>query len=151
MPDKVRAFLDTSALFAGIWSASGGARMILKLGEAGAIQLLISPQVLTEVRGALRRKAPDLFDLLTLLLNRSQVEVVSLPSPDVERESLALTHHAGDAQVLAAAWQTGTDYFITLDREHFLDNTLLRDALPFPVGTPGDFLAWYRESLQAVR
>ena len=43
MPDRVRVFLDTSALFAGIWSASGGARMILKLGEADTIQLLISP------------------------------------------------------------------------------------------------------------
>jgi predicted nucleic acid-binding protein len=76
MPDKVRVFLDTSALFAGVWSALGGARMILKLGEAGVIQLLISPHVLTEVEGALRRKAPEILDLLRLLLSRSQVEIV---------------------------------------------------------------------------
>ena len=149
MPDRVRVFLDTSALFAGIWSASGGARMILKLGEVDAIQLLISPQVLIEVKGALHRKAPEILDLLTLLLNRSQAEVVPSPTPDAVRESLALTHHAGDAQVLAAAWQTGIDYFVTLDQEHFLDNAPLRDAVPFPVGTPGDFLAWYRERLKA--
>jgi predicted nucleic acid-binding protein len=147
MPDGVRVFLDTSALFAGIWSASGGARMILKLGEVGAIQLLISPQVLTEVEGALRRKAPDILDLLTLLLNRSQAKVVPLLSSDAVRESLALTHHAGDAQVLAAAWQAGIDYLVTLDHEHFLDNTPLRDAVPFPIGTPGDFLTWYRERI----
>jgi predicted nucleic acid-binding protein len=151
MPDRVRVFLDTSALFAGIWSASGGARMILKLGEADTIQLLISPQVLAEVEGAMRRKAPEILDLLTLFLNRSQAQVVPAPLPDAVRESLALTHHAGDAQVLAAAWQTGVDYFVTLDHEHFLDNTPLRDALPFPVGTPGDFLAWYREHLQTFR
>jgi predicted nucleic acid-binding protein len=147
MPDRVRVFLDTSALFAGIWSASGGARMILKLGEAGALQLLISPHVLTEVEGALRRKAPEILDLLHLLLNRSQAEVVSSPSSDAVRQSHALIHHAGDAQVLAAAWQTGIDYFITLDHEHFLDNTPLRNKVPFPIGTPGDFLTWYRERI----
>ena len=47
MPARVRAFLDTNALFAGIWSVEGGARMILKLGEAGAIRLLVSSQVLS--------------------------------------------------------------------------------------------------------
>lgn len=59
MPPRVSVFLDTSALFAGIWSAEGGARMILKLGEAGAIRLLVSPQVLAEAESALRRKAPE--------------------------------------------------------------------------------------------
>ena len=147
MPDRVRVFLDTSALFAGVWSALGGARMILKLGEAGAIQLLISPHVLTEVEGALRRKAPEILDLLRLLLTRSQVEIVPVPSPDAVRASFELTRHTGDAQVLAAAWQTGTNYLVTLDHEHFLDNAPLRNAMPFPIGTPGDFLAWYREQL----
>ena len=49
MPARISVFLDTSALFAGIWSAKGGSRMILKLGEAGVIRLLVSPQVLDEI------------------------------------------------------------------------------------------------------
>ena len=52
-------FLDTSALFSGIWSATGGARMLLKLGEAQAIKLSVCSQVLTEIEGVLRRKAPQ--------------------------------------------------------------------------------------------
>lgn len=59
MVTRVSAFLDTSALFAGIWSAEGGARMLLKLGETGAIRLLVSSHVLDEIERALRRKAPD--------------------------------------------------------------------------------------------
>jgi len=147
MPAKVSVFLDTSALFAGIWSAEGGSRMILKLGEAGAIQLLVGPQVLDEIESALRRKAPDVLGLLALLLDRSRVEVVPSPMPEAVQDSQALTGHPGDAQVLAAAWAAGADYFVTLDRQHFLDNPSLRDAVPFPVGTPGDFLAWYRRQL----
>lgn len=147
MPAKTSAFLDTSALFAGIWSARGGSRMILKLGEAGVVRLLVGPQVLDEIESALRRKAPDLLGLLALLLDRSGVEVVPSPTSDALRDSQALTGHPGDAQVLAAAWAAGTDYFVTLDRKHFLDNPALRDAVPFSVGTPGDFLAWYRAQL----
>jgi predicted nucleic acid-binding protein len=149
MPARVRAFLDTSALFAGIWSAEGGARMILKLGEAGAIRLLVSPQVLGEIEGALRRKAPDLLGLLTLLLDRSGVEVVSSPAREAVQESQALTDHPGDVQVLAAAWAARVDYFVTLDRNHFLDNLSVKDAVPFPIGTPGDFLTWYRGQFAA--
>jgi len=147
MPAKISAFLDTSALFAGIWSATGGSRMILKLGEVGAIRLLVSPQVLDEIESALRRKAPDVLGLLTLLLDRSGVEVVPAPIPEAVQDSQALTGHLGDARVLAAAWATGAKYLVTLDRKHFLDNQTLRNAVLFPVGTPGDFLAWHRRQL----
>ena len=149
MPARVRAFLDTSALFASIWSVEGGARMILKLGEAGAIRLLVSSQVLSEIEGTLRRKAPDLLGMLTLLLDRSGVETVPSPGMGAVQESQALTGHPGDAWVLAAAWAAGVDYFVTLDRKHFLDNPGLKEAVPFPIGTPGDFLTWYRGQLVA--
>ncbi len=144
MPTRVKAFLGTSALFAGIWSAEGGARVILKLGEVGAIQLLVSSQVLIELEGALRRKAPDLLGLLAVLLERSGVEVTPAPTPELVQQSRALIAHPGDAQILAAAWIAGTDYLVTLDRQHFLDNERLKEGVSFPVGTPGDFLAWYR-------
>lgn len=144
MTVKIRVFLDTSALFAGIWSEEGGARMILKLGEARAIRLVVSPRVLAEIEGALRRKAPDMMGLLALLLDRCSIEITSVPSPGAVEQSRLLTGHLGDAQVLAAAWTTGVDYFVTLDRAHFLDNPGVRETIPFPLGTPGDFLAWYR-------
>ena len=60
--------------------------------------------------------------------------------------ALALTGHPGDGRVLADAWEAGTDFFVTLDRQHFLDADRLRAALPFPLGTPGDFLPWYRHN-----
>jgi predicted nucleic acid-binding protein len=150
MPTSVRVFLDTSALFAGIWSAEGGARMILKLGEAHAVRILVSPHVLQEAENVLRRKAPDLIGLLALLLDRSGVETVPTPLPDVVQECLALTGYTADALVLAAVKMTKADYFVTLDQEHFLKNDALKQAMLFPVGTPGDFLAWYRGRITTV-
>ena len=121
--------------------------MLLRLGEAGAVKLLVCSRVLEELEGALRRKAPAVLGMLAVLLDRSGLEVVSAPGPDTLQYALALTGHQGDAGVLAAALDCGTDYLVTLDRKHFLDNQPLKEAVPFPVGTPGDFLAWYREKI----
>jgi len=121
--------------------------MILRLGELGAIRLLVSPQVLEEIERTLRRKAPNSLGTLALLLDRSRVEVVLSPPPRSVLKSPVLTGHLGDAQVLAAAWAAGSDYLVTLDRKHFLDNLALTSTVPFPVGTPGDFLEWHRGRL----
>jgi len=149
MPDKIRVFLDTSALFAGIWSSAGGGRMLLKLGEAGAVRLLVSPQVIAEIEGVLRRKAPEMLGLMAVVLDQSGVEVVAAPPSEAVQEHLALIGHLGDAQIWAAAGSVRPDYFVTLDRKHFLDNPDLRAGTPFHLGTPGDFLDWYRAQLSA--
>lgn len=138
-------FLDTSALFAGIWSAAGGARMVLKLGEAEAVKLYVSSQVLTEIESVLRRKSPESLGSLALLLDRSRIRITPGPSPTYLDRSKSLVGYAPDALVLVAAWTAVTDYFVTLDRKHFLDNPVLQTAVPFLVGTPGDCLAWYRK------
>jgi predicted nucleic acid-binding protein len=144
---RANIFLDTSALFAGIWSATGGANMLLKLGEAGAIQIWVSPQVLTEVEGAIRRKAPERLGTLALVLADSRLRTTDPPQPDLVARCEALTGYHNDALVLAAALALAPQFFVTLDREHFLDNARVRDAMPFPMGTPGDCLAWVREQL----
>jgi hypothetical protein len=60
---------------------------------------------------------------------------------------MSLVQHPGDAQVLAAAWSSNVDYFVPLDKQHFLENRELIQAIPFPIGTSGDFLAWFRSKL----
>ena len=142
-----RLFLDTSALFAGIWSPGGGARLILQMGEAGAVQVVVSRQVLSELETALRRKAPHLLPVMALLLDRLQPEIAPPALAEQVQTCLAFTGHPGDAQVLADAWQAGVDYLVSLDQQHILDNVDAAAALPFSLGTPGDFIQAYRGSL----
>ena len=118
--------------------------MILKLGEAGAVRLLVSSQVLGEVEGALRPKAPEALGTFALLLDRGNIEVIPSPTDEAIHDCLAVISHRGDAGVLAAALNGQVDYFVTLDRQHFLDNPRLGGFAPFSLGTPGDFLAWFR-------
>ena len=144
MPTETKVFLDTSALFSGIWSPEGGARLILKLAEARQINLLVSSHVLAELESTVQKKAPEKLGQLVLLLHEIGTQVVGLPSPQTVQETVALTGYIADAHVLAAAIDAEVDYFVTLDKQHFLDNEQLKGAVPFPVGTPGDFLAWFR-------
>ncbi len=147
VPRRIRAFLDTSALVAGIWSEQGEARLILRLGEAAMIQITVDSYVLTETQNVLQRKEPRMLGRLALLLHESRIEVVPAPSLESAYESLNLVGYAPDSQVLSAAWAARIDYFVTLDKKHFLENASLRQAVPFVIGTPGDFLAWFRAQL----
>lgn len=147
MAERISVYLDSSALFAGIWSSAGGGRMILKLGEAGAIQLLTGTQVLSEVENAIRNKAPGLLGLLTLLLEKSGLRVVPPPNQSTIDLIQKFVQHPGDVHVYAAAVESGAHYFVTLDQQHFLENKMIRENLPLPIGTPGDFLTWFRTHL----
>lgn len=124
--------------------------MLLRLGELGAIDLLLSPQVLAELEGALKRKAPASLPLAALLVDRTGARVV--PQADESHLQLAsgLVSHPGDAALLATAWKASADFFVTLDRKRFLENPKLAQAVPFQVGTPGDTLAWIRRRFRAA-
>lgn len=145
MANRPRIFLDTSVLFAAVLSAGGDSRLVLKLGEAGAISLWLGSRVLQEADGVVLRKAPQTRPLLALLLSRA--EVMTGPDAAALARARTVVSYAPDAHVLAEALSAEADYFVTLDRQHFVDNPCTA-ALPFPVGTPGDFLAWLRERLR---
>jgi predicted nucleic acid-binding protein len=118
--------------------------MILKLGEAGVVTLLASPQVINEAEGALKRKAPEALPLLAILLDLGGVTIAGSAPQKAAAALTPATGHPGDAQIVADAVQAEADYLVTLDREHLLDNERLAQSVQLPIGTPGDFLAWLR-------
>lgn len=143
-PATPDVFLDSSAVFAAILSTTGGARQILRLGEVGQARLLVSGAVLGEVERALREKLPEHLANLALWLDAAHVVAVAAPRKATVTRLRSLLANTPDALALAAAVSAHADFFVTLDRKHFLDNAPLRAALPFPLGTPGDYLAWHR-------
>jgi len=148
MPAETRVFLDTSVLFAAVLSETGGSRLILKLGEASALRLFVGPRVLQEAESVLTRKAPQHKGHFALLLDRANVVVGPSPDKGALGQASAIVEYAPDAHVLAEAIAAGSDYFVSLDRKHLVGNPRAA-LLSFPIGTPGDFLAWFRERVQA--
>ncbi|MBN1582253.1 MAG: PIN domain-containing protein, partial [Anaerolineae bacterium] len=134
VPPRVSFFLDASALFAGIFSDTGGARMLHKLAEGGLIDLVISAQVLAEIERALRRKAPDVLGHLALLLDRARCRVVPTPAREEAERWYDYILYAPDASVFAAAVLARVDYFVTLDRQHLLGHAALERASPVCMG-----------------
>ncbi len=144
MPAKRRVFLDTSALFAAVYSDTGGARLILKLGEAGALSLWIGPRVLEESENVIRRKSPKSLAYFAILLDGANIQIGPEADDDALSEALSVIDYAPDAQVVAEALMLDVDYLVSFDRDHLVGNPGL-GKLPFLVGTAGDCLAWCRE------
>jgi len=144
MENAPRTFVDSSVFFSAVLSAEGGSRLILKLGEAGVVCLLISPQVLLEVQGVVNRKTPELLPLVGLLLECSGVEVVTTASPDKVRLVQDLVGHPGDAQIVADAVQAQASFLVTLDKAHLLENSAIKGAVTPRIVSPSDFIAWFR-------
>lgn len=146
MDNEPRVFLDTSVLFAAVWSESGGSRLILKLGEAGAVGLWVGPTVLQEAEAVLSRKSPESRPHMALLLDRAQVQLGPEAGKEAFAQALSAVDYLPDAQVLAEVLEIGVEYFASLDQKHLVGNPRT-ESLPVTVGTPGDFLEWYRQRL----
>ena len=97
-----------------------------------------------EAEQVFRRKAPDLLGLLAQLLDEANNEMSNKPTSKQLEEAASLISYQPDANVLAEAISSHPDWFVSHDKEHFLDNPALND-LPFHIGTPGDVIAWLLE------
>lgn len=65
----INLFLDSSALFSGIISSTGGVRSLLLLAETKQILITISEKVVAETERAIARKVPEaLVDLREAIL-----------------------------------------------------------------------------------
>jgi predicted nucleic acid-binding protein len=145
---KAKLFLDSSALFAGIASPSGAARVLLLLGETGQIALLVSEQVIAETERAVARKIPGILPELRQAILKSGLLILPDPPAEVVLRRLDWISHAADASILVAAAQAEVDYLVTLNRKHFLDDPQVAVRSCLRIGAPGEALAWARSLLK---
>lgn len=141
-------FFDSSALFAGIVSASGASRALLLLAEAGQVRITVSEQVVAETERAVARKIPRALPNYREALRATGLRIVGDPPPiGIEAHKDIITHQA-DVPIVVAAMQAKTDCLVTLNRRHFVDDPNVGAHSGLRIGTPGDALAWVRERLR---
>lgn len=109
------------------------------LGEVGLLKLLIGPNVLREIEEVVRRKAAPSLPTLAQLLDSGRVEITPAPQKSQLEVARSIVRNEPDAYVLADALCAKADWFITHDKNHFLQSPLTA-TLPFQVGTPGDLI-----------
>ena len=139
-----RVFLDTSVLFAATLSSTGASREIISLGLAGRLTLVLSDYVIEELRGALKRKAPESVSAVDDFLQALEFENVR-PS---KREVLSVAEYTElkDAPVVAAAVKARVDYLVSLDRRHLVDRPEVEDGSGLRIVLPGDLLHLLRSN-----
>ena len=140
-------FFDSSALFAGIVSASGASRALLLLAEAGQVAVTVSEQVVAETERAVARKIPRALPDFREAIRTTGLRIVRDPSPDEIEAYTDIIAHRADVPIIVAAMRVKTDYLVTLNRRHFIDDPAVADRSKLRIGMPGDALAWVRQTL----
>jgi predicted nucleic acid-binding protein len=145
-PKNIRVFLDTSVLFAAVLSPTGGARKLFHLAEAGVLRLMVGPTVLSEAEEVVSRKAPATLPVLAQLLDLGRVETSPAPTEIQVESARQYVQYAPDARVLAEAIRAEPDWFVSHDKEHFL-NEKREMKFAFAIGTPGDLIQSIKDGL----
>lgn len=137
MPKKLRVFLDTSAILAGLNSPTGAAGIILAACFSKVITPVISPEIIVEGERVIQRTFPH--------LRPAWASFLLLPPAITKTPTLAQVKKAyrilptSDAPILASAIQTRPDVLITWNTRHFMQPAVLK-SVTFSVCKPGDFL-----------
>jgi predicted nucleic acid-binding protein len=113
-------FFDSSALFAGIVSASGASRALLLLAEAGQVAITVSEQVVAETERAVARKIPRALPGFREAIRATGLRIVRDPSPQEIEGHADIIAHQADVPIIVAAMRVKTDYLVTLNRRHFI-------------------------------
>ena len=141
-------FFDSSALFAGVVSASGASRALLLLAEARLVSITVSEQVVAETERAVARKIPRALPNYRETLRATGLRIVSSPSQKEIEAHKNIIGHQADVPIVVAAMQVKADYLVTLNRRHFVADPKVAARSGLRIGAPGDALAWVRERLR---
>lgn len=143
---KSKIFFDSSALVAGILSASGAAKALLQFAEIEILDVVISEQVVAETERTLAKKSPRNLPDFRLAIKVVRPIIVKETPKEVQK-CLAMISDPDDAPILAAAIKAKVDFLITHDRKHFLDDPKVAKKSGLQIGTPGDALAWLKQRM----
>jgi predicted nucleic acid-binding protein len=146
---KIKVFLDSSAVIAGVISSAGAARVLLVMSENGQIESFISEQVIAESERSIARKVSHALPEFRQTLKDANLKVVHNPTQAEIKENLYLIADPDDVPILLAAMKAHVDYLATHNRKHFLDDPKVAERAGIKIGTPGDVLVWIRENLSS--
>lgn len=113
----MRLFLDANVLFSAAHRETGSMRILFRLADAGACELVASPYAIDEARRNIARKHPQRSTDLESLVARLVV-CAEASAANVEWAA-ALPLQAKDAPILAAAVAAGATILATGDKTDF--------------------------------
>lgn len=150
---RVRLFLDSNVLTAGIVSAWGLDKAVLSLCAARICRLVLAEAVREEVEenlltclgGVDSSQASRVLDDYTHLIALMKPEIVPYPSAAEVAASRHLIRHAADVPVLLSAVASRPDWLLTHNTKHFTQTVARRTGLR--IATPVEFFQVLSKSI----
>jgi predicted nucleic acid-binding protein len=144
-PIKIRLFLDSNVLTAGIVSHWGLDKATLSLCAAKICRLVLAEVVRDEVEENLLSHAQrlptldagKLIDDYRKLIKLTNPELVPYPERALVNSSRHLIKHQSDVPVLLSAMASKPDWLFTHNIKHFTKTVAQRTSLR--IATPADF------------
>ena len=140
---KIKVFIDTNVLIAGVNSVTGASATLLDLCEAEVLQMVVSRQVLIEADRNFTAKFPQWVGRFRQFMHNLAPLMVEDPTPESIKKAAAIVDRK-DAPILAAAQNANVDFLITLDKKHFL-NPKTRQKMMLKVVSPIEFLQSFKK------
>jgi len=128
----VRVVVDTNVLISAILFG-GNPERLLDLAEEGRIQLILSPDIIDELKGVLMKK----FGFDQNMVEATASFVQELSEIVVPSQKLEIIRRDADNRILECAIEGGASYIISGDKRHILP---LKEFRGIKVLSPADFL-----------
>lgn len=142
---RIRLFLDSNVLTAGIVSRWGLDKAVISICAANVWRLILSEAVHDEVEENLRLLAHDrpalsgeqLIEDYRRVVELTKPEIIPYPEASLVRSSRHLIRHEADVPVLLSAMAGKPDWFLTHNLKHFTPAVAERSGLR--IATPAEF------------
>jgi predicted nucleic acid-binding protein len=141
---RIRLFLDSNVLIAGIVSPWGLDKAVLSLCAAGVCKLVLAEVVRDEVEEALSdqpKLSPtgisQLMRAYRRLMRLTNPELVPYPERGLVQANRSLIRHAADVPVLLSTIASQPDWLLTHNKKHF--TKAVAQKTPLRIATPTDF------------
>jgi predicted nucleic acid-binding protein len=152
MIDPPKIFLDTSLIIAMTMAENpkSPGRGLFRLAVEGFLDLRISPDVLREAEQVLKEEAgsdsvkgSNWVARLAENLASANVATTEAPSEVTVQLCMQYTKYRPDAKIIAAAMEADADIVVSYDRQHLLNNAMIRPPnTRFIVMSGGEALEW---------
>ncbi len=134
-----RIFLDSSVLYAAVFSATGPARRLMLKGLQGSITLCVSDFVLAETKRNLTKNAPSALPYFTSIADLLSPQATNPTKAAVLKAAQVV--HLKDAPIVAAAAKAEAAYLATHDVKHLLaEAQAIAGAYGITVLSPAELL-----------
>jgi predicted nucleic acid-binding protein len=125
-------FLDSSVLFTAVNSPSGGSAKLFTLKK---IKLITSILVLAEVERNVRKKL-QLYHLERFFILASKMIIIKKGPDEIAIDKAKKVITKKDAVILAESKCSKCDFLVSLDKKHFLTESVRKFIYPQKVLTP---------------